>query len=208
MAEATEAINEAEVPQAPSSMKVFLGGLSWETSEETLTTHFSKFGTVEDAVVMRDRMTKMPRGFGFITFKDEAAAAAACKESHTIDGKTIDAKPSVPQSDSGTRPKGKKLFVGGLSSETTSADFKTYFEKFGAIVDAQVMYDPNTKRSRGFGSVTYEDEDSVQKVVDADNLNHSGGKFVNYEDPDSVQEVLDAGNMHDLGGKQVRDLRG
>lgn len=168
---------ELEVAPALSSVKIFLGGLSWDTTEETLTTYFAKYGAVEDAVVMRDRNTKMPRGFGFITFKDEASAAAACKETHTIDGKTIDAKPSVPQSDGG-KPKGKKLFVGGLASDTSSDDFRSYFEKFGAVTDAQVMYDPNTKRSRGFGFVTYEDEASVQKV-------------------------LDAGHMHDLGGKQV-----
>lgn len=40
-------------------------------------------------VVMKDRFTKQPRGFGFITFSDPAAATQACAETHTIDGRVV-----------------------------------------------------------------------------------------------------------------------
>lgn len=40
-------------------------------------------------VVMRDRHTRKPRGFGFITFSEAASAQAACAESHTIDGRQV-----------------------------------------------------------------------------------------------------------------------
>lgn len=59
----------------------------------------------------------------------------------------------------------KKIFVGGLPSTVTEADFRRYFEKFGAITDAVVMYDHNTQRPRGFGFITYESEDAVDKVL-------------------------------------------
>lgn len=59
----------------------------------------------------------------------------------------------------------KKIFVGGLASTVTESDFKKYFDQFGTIVDVVVMYDHNTQRPRGFGFITYESEESVEKVL-------------------------------------------
>ncbi|CAH8386052.1 unnamed protein product [Eruca vesicaria subsp. sativa] len=59
----------------------------------------------------------------------------------------------------------KKIFVGGLSSETTEEEFKTYFEKFGRTTDVVVMHDNATNRPRGFGFVTYDSENSVEIVM-------------------------------------------
>jgi hypothetical protein len=48
-----------------------------------------------------------------------------------------------------------KLFVGGLTLETTSADLRAAFGKFGELVDVAVVTERGTNRSRGFGFVTY-----------------------------------------------------
>ena len=52
--------------------KVFVGGLSWQTTEEGLRYYFEKFGELCDAALMTDKRTGQPRGFGFVTFKDPA----------------------------------------------------------------------------------------------------------------------------------------
>lgn len=49
----------------------------------------------------------------------------------------------------------RKLFIGGLDYRTTDEGLKTHFEQWGEIVDVVVMKDPKTKRSRGFGFITY-----------------------------------------------------
>lgn len=59
----------------------------------------------------------------------------------------------------------KKIFVGGLASTVTESDFKRYFDQFGTITDVVVMYDHNTQRPRGFGFITYDSEESVDKVL-------------------------------------------
>lgn len=59
----------------------------------------------------------------------------------------------------------KKIFVGGLASTVTDSDFKKYFDQFGAITDVVVMYDHNTKRPRGFGFITYDSEEAVDRVL-------------------------------------------
>uniref|UniRef100_A0A8C0KCH3 RRM domain-containing protein n=1 Tax=Canis lupus dingo TaxID=286419 RepID=A0A8C0KCH3_CANLU len=59
----------------------------------------------------------------------------------------------------------RKLFIGGLSFETTDESLRSHFEQWGTLMDCVVMRDPDTKRSRGFASVTFDDHDSVDKIV-------------------------------------------
>jgi RNA recognition motif-containing protein len=51
--------------------KLFVGGVSWETSDEGLKNYFANYGAVLDACLMKDKYTSQPRGFGFVTFQDE-----------------------------------------------------------------------------------------------------------------------------------------
>jgi len=52
--------------------KVFVGGLSWQTTEDGLRYYFEKYGELTDVALMTDKRTGQPRGFGFITLKDPA----------------------------------------------------------------------------------------------------------------------------------------
>jgi hypothetical protein len=47
--------------------KLFIGGISWETTTEKLIEYYKQFGEVTDGIIMKDKMTGRPRGFGFIT---------------------------------------------------------------------------------------------------------------------------------------------
>lgn len=62
------------------SKKLFVGNLPWSIATEELKALFEKFGTIEDAIVIRDKMTNRSKGFGFVTFTDEADADAAIAE--------------------------------------------------------------------------------------------------------------------------------
>ena len=50
--------------------KLFIGGISWETTEEKLKEYFENYGDVVQTVVMRDKTTGRPKGFGFVVFAD------------------------------------------------------------------------------------------------------------------------------------------
>ncbi|KAG6392397.1 hypothetical protein SASPL_146614 [Salvia splendens] len=166
--------------------KLFIGGISWDTSEERLREYFQTFGEVVEAVIMKDRTTGRARGFGFIVFADASVAEKVVKERHVIDGRTVEAKKAVPRDDhqnfnrnnasihgsiqgsiqgSPGPVRTKKIFVGGLASSVTENDFKRYFDQFGTITDVVVMYDHNTQRPRGFGFITYDLEEAVDKVL-------------------------------------------
>ena len=62
------------------SKKLFVGGLPWSVNDEELKAAFTPFGTVIDAKVINDRETGRSRGFGFVSFTNDADAAKAIKE--------------------------------------------------------------------------------------------------------------------------------
>uniref|UniRef100_A0A3B3ZYK0 RNA-binding protein Musashi homolog 2 n=1 Tax=Periophthalmus magnuspinnatus TaxID=409849 RepID=A0A3B3ZYK0_9GOBI len=151
-----------------SFRKMFVGGLSWQTTQEGLREYFGRFGDVKDCMVMRDPVTKRSRGFGFVTYEEQAGVDKVLAQSkHELDSKTIDPKVAFPRR---AQPKlvtrTKKIFVGGLSVSTSIEDVRQYFDQFGKVDDAMLMFDKTTNRHRGFGFVTFENEEVVEKVCE------------------------------------------
>ena len=64
--------------------KIYVGNMSYKTSEEELTQLFAQYGTVLSANIIIDRETHRPKGFGFVEMEDDASAEeigrASCRE--------------------------------------------------------------------------------------------------------------------------------
>ncbi len=73
------------------SSKLFVGGLSWDTTDQSLNDAFAEFGNVTEAKVIHDRDTGRSRGFGFVTFDspDSARAALDAMNETELDGRNI-----------------------------------------------------------------------------------------------------------------------
>jgi hypothetical protein len=97
--------------------KLFVGGLSWGTTDQTLRQAFEAFGEVTEARVITDRETGRSRGFGFVSFSDDASAdeAVAGMDGQELDGRTIRVNEAQdkPQGDRGPRGGGRGGFGGG-----------------------------------------------------------------------------------------------
>lgn len=153
--------------------KLFIGGLSMNTTQENLRKYFESFGEVADCVLMMDRTTSKSRGFGFVTMKNPGDVQAILAEkSHILDGKTIDCKEAIPKSSDPGDPsksmvdvKTKKIFVGGLPHALTEEQITEYFGKYGKVVECQIMKDRENGKPRGFGFVTFDNEEAVEKVL-------------------------------------------
>lgn len=76
---------------------------------------------------------------------------------HTLDGKKIDPKHATPKNRPKTANKTKKIFVGGVSQDTSVDEVKAYFNQFGKVEEAVMLMDQQTKRHRGFGFVSLAD---------------------------------------------------
>ena len=92
------------------SNKIYVGGLSYSTSENGLNGLFSKAGTVEKVSIIIDRETGRSKGFGFVEMATDAEAQAAIQQFHgtELDGRTLtvnEAKPQAPR-DGGGRSRG------------------------------------------------------------------------------------------------------
>ncbi|KAK5327101.1 hypothetical protein LTR70_001843 [Exophiala xenobiotica] len=143
--------------------KMFIGGLNWETTDESLYDYFSQFGEVQECTVMRDGASGRSRGFGFLTFKDPKVVNTVMVKEHFLDGKIIDPKRAIPRDE---QEKTSKIFVGGVSQDATEDDFTAFFAQFGRVVDATLMMDKDTGRPRGFGFVTFDSEAAVERCLE------------------------------------------
>lgn len=86
------------------SKKLFVGSLSWDTTDDGLHQAFSRFGEIAEAKVINDRDTGRSRGFGFVTFNDDAAADQAMELDGTeLDGRSIRVNEAQEKSRGGGR---------------------------------------------------------------------------------------------------------
>lgn len=69
--------------------KLFVGGISWDTTEEGLAEFFSQIGKVVEAKIITDRATGRSKGFGFVTMETEEDAQKAIAE---LNGKELDGR--------------------------------------------------------------------------------------------------------------------
>jgi len=148
----------AEAPGKDDDRKLFVGGLSWETSDKELREHFSTYGTIESINVKTDPNTGRSRGFAFIVFKtadsiDKVLAAG----DHVINNKKIDPKKA--------KARHGKIFVGGLSTELSDDDIKNYFAQYGTIVEVEMPFDKTKNQRKGFCFITFESEQVVAELL-------------------------------------------
>lgn len=159
-----------EVKPEPEYMrKLFLGGLNYATTEETIRNYFEKWGEIVDCVVMRNPNTKVSRGFGFVTFgSSESVDECQRNRPHKIDNRSIQPKRAVPRdliSEPNSEASVRKVFISGLKDDVTDDDLRNHFEQYGTITDILVVLDKETKKSRGFGFVEFDDYDPVDKII-------------------------------------------
>ena len=169
--------------------KLFIGGLNYSTTDETLKEYFSKFGELVDCVVMKFRDTKRSRGFGFVTYSTvEQVDECQSHRPHSIDGTKVETKRATPRDDTGpgSGQTVTKVFIGGLKDGVSDEDLQGYFGQFGSF---KIKEHPSKK---GLASLEFDDYNAVDKLMLKGNHIVNGHKI-------DVKKAISKNDMNKVG---------
>ncbi|KAG6756111.1 hypothetical protein POTOM_039532 [Populus tomentosa] len=160
-----------------SLRKLFIRGLSSETTSETLRILFSSSGELEEAIVIHDKNTGKSKGFGFITFKHVDAAMLSIREpSKKIDGR-ITVTQLASNNSSTTDVSLRKVYVGNVPFEVSSERLLGFFSMYGEIEEGPLGFDKSTGKSKGFAFLIYKNEEGAKAAI-ADPMKNIDGHQV------------------------------
>ncbi|XP_022879302.1 28 kDa ribonucleoprotein, chloroplastic-like [Olea europaea var. sylvestris] len=169
-----EVESEDTYSEPPEEAKLFVGNLPYDVDSEKLAQHFEQAGVVEIAEVIYNRETDQSRGFGFVTMStvEEAEKAVEMFNRYDINGRLLTVNKAAPR---GSRPERTprefepsfRVYVGNLPWQVDSARLEQLFSEHGKVVDAKVVYDRESGRSRGFGFVTMSSETELNDAIAA-----------------------------------------
>lgn len=193
--------------------KLFVGGISRETTEGTLRDHFSKYGNVVSSVVAKDRNTKSPRGFGFVLFSEPSSADKALQDTHVILGRTVEVKKAIPRSEQHQNQQQQQLphhnpiqqrNSGFSRNGNEAADSNNHFRTkkiFVGGLSASLTEEEFKNYFERFGRIT-----DVVVMHDSSTNRPRGFGFVTFDSEESVENVMQK-NFHELNNRLVEVKR-
>ena len=106
----------------PKYREIFVGGLPPNLALSDFKQYFSNYGQIEDCVILKDKRTQKPRGFGFVTYKDIGSvhAVMSIKERHVISDKWVDCKSAIPINEMKDLQAGQEVPMPGLEGIQTA----------------------------------------------------------------------------------------
>jgi len=151
--------------------RLYIGSLTLSTTEEDVEDYFKKYGKIIDCKLQKFKDTGKSKGMAFITFSEaKTVDAIQTDKPHKINDKKIESRRPAPPGLDPRDPEASaetcKLWVGGCDDSVTDEHLKEHFGKYGTVVEVEQFYDSQIeKKKRGFGFVTFDNSDSVDKVV-------------------------------------------
>ncbi|KAB2609237.1 28 kDa ribonucleoprotein [Pyrus ussuriensis x Pyrus communis] len=158
----------------PEEAKVFVGNLPFDVDSQKLAELFERAGIVEVAEVIYNRDTDQSRGFGFVTMStvEEADKAVELFSRYDLNGRLLTVNRAAPRGTRQERPPRSfesafRIYVGNLPWTVDTPQLEQIFSEHGSVVEARVVFDRETGRSRGFGFVTMASESEMNDAIGA-----------------------------------------
>jgi heterogeneous nuclear ribonucleoprotein A1/A3 len=167
----------------PAHRKIFVHGLGWDTTAETLTSVFGKYGEIEDCKAVTDRVSGKSKGYAFILFKHRSGSRKALRQPQKqIGNRTTSCQLAssgpVPAPPPVTPPVSeytqRKIFVSNVSAEVDPNKLLDYFKLYGEIEDGPLGLDKQTGKPKGFALFVYKSVESAKKALEEPHKNFEG----------------------------------
>jgi len=134
-----------------SKIKLFVGGLSINLTEKELKHYLKTFGKIDKITIIKTR-DKESKGFGYVYLRDPVVATKLMQTSHFLKDHEFNFSPALNEHQTKVKSvvdKQRKVFVKGLSGNTTNTDLQIYFSRFGSVERATVnrFKDERSKRT-------------------------------------------------------------
>ncbi|CAL9073293.1 hypothetical protein MUK42_09275 [Musa troglodytarum] len=183
-------VEQEEEAEYSSDLKLFVGNLPFSVDSAQLAGLFQRAGNVEMVEVIYDKLTGKSRGFGFVTMStiDEVEAATQQFNGYTLEGRSLRVNSGPPPRRDEFPSKGfrtvsnleaaNKVYVGNLSWGVDNLALETLFSEQGKVLEAKVVYDRESGRSRGFGFVTYSSAEEVDNAIASLNGTDLNGRSI------------------------------
>ncbi|KAM3210542.1 hypothetical protein ACQJBY_064490 [Aegilops geniculata] len=160
--------------EPPEEAKVYVGNLPYDVDSERLAQLFDQAGVVEIAEVIYNRESGQSRGFGFVTMStiEEADKAIETFNRYDISGRLLNVNRAAQRGSRVERPPRQfassfRAYVGNLPWQAEDSRLVQLFSEHGEVVNATVVYDRETGRSRGFGFVTMASKEDLDSAISA-----------------------------------------
>ncbi|KAH9313249.1 hypothetical protein KI387_028284 [Taxus chinensis] len=161
-----------EFLEPPEEAKLYVGNLPFNVDTQSLGELFEGAGNVLDVNLITDRITGNSRGFAFVTMSNTEEADTGIEKfnQYSYEGRILTVRKATPR---GTRVEGPqygsmcRVYVGNLPWQADDRTLLQMFSEHGKVLEARIVYDKDTGRSRGFGFVTYSSENEVNDAISA-----------------------------------------
>ena len=118
-----------------SFIKIFIGSLNYNTTDEQLKQYYSQWGEVAESIVPKDNRTKLSKGFGFIIYAESKSLDVAMKaRPHKLNDRTLEPRRAIRRDEAdnpAANASTNKLFYGPLGRDCTRDDIGNYFARHG-----------------------------------------------------------------------------
>ncbi|XWS41907.1 hypothetical protein CRYUN_Cryun17cG0122500 [Craigia yunnanensis] len=146
--------------------KLVVLGIPWEVGTEGLREYMSKYGDLEDCIVMKERSTGRSRGFGYVTFASADDAKNVLSTEHFLGERMLEVKIATPKEEMRAPVKKvTRIFVARIPLSVDESTFQSHFEEYGEITDLYMPKDQVSKAHRGIGFITFASADSVENLM-------------------------------------------
>ncbi|KAK8827011.1 hypothetical protein WA577_007512 [Blastocystis sp. JDR] len=172
--------------------KLFAFDMSFNVTEAMLKDAFSPFGNIVDLKVLMHEGSNKPKGCGFIVYDNPLSVLKAFQHAIVIDGRPVQMKyaaaqdnaphfrkDEAPKAQEEKVPKdARKIHVSGFPLTWTNEDVEQFFSQYGPLEEAFICYEKGTRKSRGFGFVTFVNKKDFDKCLETPRKQGDGFEVV------------------------------